>query len=341
MIINQRVQLSLITILTLVLICFSCDSNVNNDKTSKTIGRVNFPNPPIMIETNIGADKAFINYFTILQISDSLFYMYYSAFPKDVSLETDWNQNVYFAYSTDGFHYIHKKIDGSDNLLLTNVVEPMAFYIPNNSNPYRLIGNVQCDITKRTYEHSSTLYMWESKDGLSFDNPRILADDISHDSQNVMLVYDKKMKLYARTWKWGYNKDGRYLRINRKISVAEFDHNGNQLSNYVMLDPDYVYNSAASVINGKEIIFPTIYNDLDGTDSCYVKSFWVEGIKSTELDCNFSTWIKDSEKWVMLCPGFLNIKGKNYIAYTTVSSSHENHSGIMETKYYLIEVLVE
>lgn len=329
-------------LLVFVLLVYSCsvfDNPTNEIKNEIT--QILFPNPPIEIETNEGAGMQYINYFNILKLAEDKYYMYYTAFEYGVDLSPGWNQNVYFAYSTDGFHYIHKSPTGGGNLIMKNVVEQMAFYIPGQEKPFRLIGNVKIP-SPTSWWKDRFLYMWESKDGFTFDDPKLLLDDDEmHDTQNVMLVYDDYLKLYARTWKWDeYN--GVYQRVGRKLSVCTFDLNGNKTSDLQVLQPDYVYTSAATLYNGREILFPTYFNEImGGDDGCYVMNFVINGTECQELPCEFNRWIEEDEKWVLISPGIITIGEKDYLGYMTKSKSHDNKIGDIVTRYKLIEVVIQ
>ena len=316
----------------------SCNKDNFGDSSVVTISRISFPSPPIEICTSSELGVQFINYFNIVKVRDDMFYMYYQAFDGEV-FHNDFDQNIYFAYSTDGFHWKHERPGHMNNIILRNVVEMSVFRVPDETYPFRLIGNVLRDQDQITSECNRTLCIWKSKDGLLFEQKSILLDDVVHDTQNVMLVYNNYMKLYTRDWIWGEINNKRQL-LNRKVAVCNFDFNGKQLTSLEMLPMDHLYNSAASLYKGYELLFPTYFDEIEGgTDSCYVKNYIVNNGVVKELECEFNNCLQSDENWVIISPGIIEINNRTYISYVTNTASHDNQdTGKEESRFKLVEI---
>ena len=333
-------KLSLLVWLGFCIIC-SCvnEHNKFNNTSFKQIRKIVFPSDPIEIASNTDLNMQLINYFNIIRVKKDLYYMYYQAIGKDVPWNSEWDQNLYFAYSRDGFHWTHRKPNGVDNKIMANMIETSVFLIPGDEYPFRLIGNI---LRKKgrglLYSQGYYLCMWKSKDGINYEKPLLLMG--GRDTQNSMVVYKGYIKLFTREWMTRDNSNGKRLASNRKISTCNFDYNGMQLTPLRALYPNYVYNPAVSCYKGNEVLFPTYYNNIDGDpDSCYIKNFVITDGKIRELECEFNRHLEDNEKWVVVSPGLIEIGDKLYISYNTRTEPHDSEEkDSLISKYKLIEV---
>ena len=287
------------------------------------IARIVFPEPPIEILSNEDVGLDLINYFNILPLPEGRYRMYFSGY-KEEECGSDWDrQNLYYAESEDGIHYEFK------GKLMDYVVEQSVFLTGENERPYGLVG--------RTPENGKlTMFLWKSKDGIEFGDKETLLIRW-HDTQNVMVPRNGRLKLYTRVWGDGW--------VNRKNAVAEFSMDGERLTDIQPLAGDFLYNSAACPIDDRyDVLFPTYFNNKQpagNSDTCFFKCYVVDGTYAQETPCNLNQWIEPDEKWVLAAPGFINIGGERYLAYNTRNSSHDTppSKGIV-SKYKLIKAVI-
>ncbi len=195
--------------------------------------------------------------------------------------------------------------------------------------PFRLIANIE--------ENGKELMcIWKSENGIVFNNRVTVMDDFLHDIQNVVVPTEDNMKLYTRLW------DG----WNRKIATGLLDKDGKLFTSLDTLKIDHVYNSAASKLDSQyDILFPTYMNNKMSdpqTDKAYLKSFLIKDGICQEIECSINKWIKPEEKWMLVSPGIIDIKGDTYIAYNTRTWSHDTKKpddGI--SQYYIIRVKID
>ena len=212
---------------------------------------------------------------------------------------------------------------------MDGVVEQSVFLTGDQEKPFGLIGRVP-------ENGKLMMFLWKSKDGITFED-RVLLLRRWHDTQNVIVPRDGRLKLYTRIWQ----EDGK----NRKNAVMEFSEKGERLTDMAPLTGDYLYNSAACRLDDRyDVLFPTWFNNKypGTTDTCFLKSFLVDGLFSRELPCDLNRWIEPDEKWVLVAPGFITINGERYLAYNTRSSSHDapvDKNSV--SKYKLIKVEVQ
>ena len=290
------------------------------------------PDPPIEIMSSQDEEIkkkgiACLNYYNILKVSESLYYMYYESYMgrDDASASI-----VRLAYSHDGFHWKNSLPDKPDE---DNVIIPSYYYlagmsvmmVPDEQYPFRLFGLMPV-------EGIYGIYMFKSQDGIHFERPKEVLTGF-FDTQIVGLVSGNGIKLYTRTRK---NRG-----TNRKIGVAYVDLEGNVVTSPMVLRDNYVYNSGASILNEKyDLLFPTYFNDSGGDDKAYVKALIASGYDSREIECNIGDWVGKDEPWIIVSPGIIKIDGEDYVSYYTNTWSHNKavpEDGV--TKYKLIKIL--
>lgn len=290
----------------------------------KTLVGVAFPEPPVEIVSNEDFGMQLINMFNIIRIPDGTYRMYFIANPKDGIAENEHLQNLYYAESQDGFHY---ELKGK---LMDELVEQSVFLVKDKEYPYRMVGNQW--IGEKSWERG--MFLWKSKDGITFTDRKMLYDFL-HDTQNVMIPRGNRWKLYSRVTQEHYK--------NRRMTVAEFNQEGEQISDTEILAGDFLYNTAACKVDERyDLLFPTYYNTHGGTtDACFFRCYLADGPFVRELPCALNRWVEADEKWVLAAPGFVYINGERYLAFNTRTKSHETSQTGMVSKYKLIKAVLE
>ncbi len=290
----------------------------------KTIIGVSFPEAPIEFATNADFGMELINYYNIIQLPDGIYRMYFSGNPIDGVAENERNQNLYLAESTDGFHYELKC------KVMDMVIEQSVFMVKDKEYPYRMVG---CQwIGEKSWERG--VFLWKSKDGIEFSDRKMLYDKI-HDTQNVMVTRGNRWKLYSRITQEHYK--------NRRMTVAEFNKRGEQLSDTEILAGDFLYNNAACKVDKRyDLLFPTYYNTHGGTtDACFFRCYLTDGPFIREFPCELNRWVEADEHWVLASPGFVFINGERYLAYNSRTRSHETSETGMVSRYKLVKAVIE
>ena len=290
----------------------------------KTIVGVSFPEPPIEFATNADFGMELINYYNIIQLPDGTYRMYFSGNPIDGIAENERAQNLYLAESTDGFHYELKC------KVMDEVIEQSVFMVKDKEYPYRMVG---CQwIGEKSWERG--VFIWKSKDGIEFTDPKMIYDKI-HDTQNVMVTRGNRWKLYSRITQEHYK--------NRRMTVAEFNRRGEQVSDTEILAGDFLYNNAACKVDKRyDLLFPTYYNTHGGTtDACFFRCYLVDGPFVREIPCELNRWVEADEHWVLASPGFVFINGERYLAYNSRTRSHETSETGMISRYKLVKAVIE
>lgn len=290
----------------------------------KTIIGVSFPEAPIEFATNADFGMELINYYNIIQLPDGIYRMYFSGNPIDGVAENERNQNLYLAESTDGFHYELKC------KVMDMVIEQSVFMVKDKEYPYRMVG---CQwIGEKSWERG--VFLWKSKDGIEFTDRKMLYDKI-HDTQNVMVTRGNRWKLYSRITQEHYK--------NRRMTVAEFNKRGEQLSDTEILAGDFLYNNAACKVDKRyDLLFPTYYNTHGGTtDACFFRCYLTDGPFIREFPCELNRWVEADEHWVLASPGFVFINGERYLAYNSRTRSHETSETGMVSRYKLVKAVIE
>ena len=290
----------------------------------KTLVGVAFLDPPGEIVSNADFGMQLINMFNIIRIPDGTYRMYFIANPKDGIAENEHLQNLYYAESQDGFHY---ELKGK---LMDELVEQTVFLVKDKEYPYRMVGNQW--IGEKSWERG--MFLWKSKDGITFTDRKMLYDFL-HDTQNVMIPRGNRLKLYSRVTQEHYK--------NRRMTVAEFNQEGEQISDTEILAGDFLYNTAACKVDERyDLLFPTYYNTHGGTtDACFFRCYLADGPFVRELPCALNRWVEADEKWVLAAPGFVYINGERYLAFNTRTKSHETSQTGMVSKYKLIKAVLE
>lgn len=330
-------RFSYLLFVILVVGCVACEHD-NPDNPSGFTTCVNYPEAPIQIMSNLDEstsvfDCKYINYFNIIQPKDNLYYMYYAAKGK-YSGETDIEQGLFFAYSNDAIHWKRETPDGKSNILLPRGIQEQSVFMMETDKiyPFRLIANIKED-------NKYKLCMWKSKNGydFDFDDKTVLLDDRLHDTQNIIVPRENSLFLYTRLW----NKHA----TDRRNAIAKFSIDGKLESAVDTLAGNYLYNAAASYVNKQyDLLQPTYMNNKEGdnpSDNAYFKAFLNEPGKGNcvEIDTNLNQWLKPDEKWMIVAPGIIDIKGEKYIAYYAWNRSHDGSwptQGI--SRYYLIRM---
>ena len=290
----------------------------------KTIIGVSFPEPPIEFATNADFGMELINYYNIIQLPDGTYRMYFSGNPIDGIAENERAQNLYLAESADGFHYELKC------KVMDMVIEQSVFMVKDKEYPYRMVG---CQwIGEKSWERG--VFLWKSKDGIEFTDRKMLYDKI-HDTQNVMVTRGNRWKLYSRITQEHYK--------NRRMTVAEFNRRGEQVSDTEILAGDFLYNNAACKVDKRyDLLFPTYYNTHGGTtDACFFRCYLVDGPFVREIPCELNRWVEADEHWVLASPGFVFINGERYLAYNSRTRSHETSETGMVSRYKLVKAVIE
>ncbi|MBR5661422.1 MAG: hypothetical protein IKW99_07715 [Bacteroidales bacterium] len=287
----------------------------------KVITGVSFPGPPIEIASNESFGMGMINYYNIIQGPDGTYRMYFAANENSGIAEDEWHQNLYLAESSDGFHY---ELKGK---IMESLIEQSVCLVKDKDWPYRLIGNQLLD-------GKHCLCLWKSKDGIEFTGRKVLFD-FKHDTQNTLTQHGSRMKLYSRLTQEHYQ--------NRRITLAEFTLDGEQVSETEILAGDCLYNSAASKVDERyDLLFPTYYNTHGGTtDTCSFRCYLADGSFMRELPCELNRWVDESEEWALASPGFIFINGDRYLAFATRTASHDHSHTGMISRYKLIKVVLE
>lgn len=287
----------------------------------KAIVGVSFPEPPVEIATNEGFGMGLINYFNIIQLEDGTYRMYFSGNETSGVAEDEWSQSLYLAESSDGFHYELKC------KIMDSLIESSVCQVEDKDWPYRLVG---CQME----DDFHCLFLWKSKDGVEFTGRRLLSK-VKHDTQNVLVPRGELMKLYSRVTQEHFK--------NRRITVAEYTLDGEQVSPTEVLAGDFLYNNAACKVDERfDLLFPTYYNTHGGTtDTCFFRCYLVDGRFVRELPCDLNQWVDEDEAWAIASPGFISIDGERYLAFNTRTESHDHSRTGMVSKYKLVKVIIE
>lgn len=289
----------------------------------KTIIGVSFPEAPIEIATNTDFGMELINMYNIIRIPDGTYRMYFIANPSNGIAEQERLQNLYYAESSDGFHY---ELKGK---LMDELVEQTVFMVNDKEYPYRMVGSQW--IGEKSNERG--VFLWKSKDGLEFTDRQMIYDKM-HDTQNVIITRGDRWKLYSRITQERYR--------NRRIIIEEFNSKGESLGDAKILAGDFLYNSAACKADKRyDLLFPTYYNTYGGTsDTCFFRNYLVDGSFVQELPCELNRWVEEDEHWVLASPGFVFINGERYLAYNSRTRSHETSATGMVSRYKLIKAVI-
>lgn len=301
----------------------------NNETVEKYGYEVSTPTlgSPIVIMVNddndaTAHDNLYLGYCSIVQVQPSLYYMYYEC-RGDGSFTTNEIQELAFAYSTDGFHWNRKIPEGMEapvpgtNLLFdwrtdgARVVEQDVVKVMDSDYPFRMIASKGRDTM------SQTINMWKSKDGIHFEQMRVLLN-AKHDTQVSVIVRGNILKIYLRMRENGGN-------TTRQIGVMYTDLDGNILSPPTTIFGDGYYQAGASIIDDRrELLLPTFFDEKN--DKNWYDAFIVEGTKITHIETNINDALINSEKdgWGTVCPKIITIGYDQYIYYVQRNYTHGN-----------------
>ena len=150
-----------------------------------------------------------------------------------------------------------------------------------------------------------------------------------------MVTRGNRWKLYSRITQEHYK--------NRRMTVAEFNKRGEQLSDTEILAGDFLYNNAACKVDKRyDLLFPTYYNTHGGTtDACFFRCYLTDGPFIREFPCELNRWVEADEHWVLASPGFVFINGERYLAYNSRTRSHETSETGMVSRYKLVKAVIE
>lgn len=303
---------------------------------------------PITIFTNKDEDSTELDNvdlasFKILQVSDSMYYLYYSAFGGSKSIRTDeYQADTLFAYSTDGIHYtrgfpsgITAPFPGTNKILTddyqTNKAFNDVFKCSDPVHPFRLI----CEEKVGTDE---PIVMYKSSDGVNFDlsTRKVLRYD-KHDCQNIGICKGNIIKCYFRERE--YKTIDGVSHFNRRLGVCYYDLDGVMLSPSKILPIEFIYDSGASAISDvEELIFPTYYDDALGDKSFRIDAYRVDKYSIKQVQTNINECLSSDDKFVLVSPGIININGEQYISYLTQDCLHGESTSNTLISYKLVKM---
>ena len=287
-------------------------------------------------------DKGELTFFNIIQLAENMFYMYYSAWGENSTIN-DFYQNILFAYSTDGIHYtrgfpngIEAPFAGTNRIFADiqpiNVTGQFVFKCLDPEYPFRLIAEQKEDGDNVYYTN-----MYKSIDGIHWDlsTKRTLCYEVN-DTQHSVVVRGNILKLFTRTKTYVGG-------VNRRNCVYYFDHYGNLLSPKKILESDYVYNAAAIAIDDKyELINPTVFDNREGSQSYSLKSVLVNGYEEIPLLSDIDNIVdKDGEeKWATFSPTIVTIRGNQYLGYNSRNIYHDYQTLDNTSCFKLVQITI-
>ena len=293
-----------------------------------------FENPIVVMSNDDSEatlhDNLYLGYCSIIQVNPSLYYMYYECLGNG-SFTTNEIQELAFAYSTDGMHWIREMPPGIEepvpgtNLIFdwrtdkARVVEQDVVKVMDPEYPFRMIGS------KGQNTMSQTVNMWKSKDGVHFEQMRVLLN-AKHDTQVSVIVRGNVLKVYLRMRENGGD-------TTRQIGVMYTDLDGNILSPPTTLFGDYYYQAAASIIDDRrELLLPTYFDERN--DKNWYDAYIVEGTNITHIDTNINDAFLNPDKdgWGTVVPKIITVGFDQYIYYVQRNYTHANKLIGSETK---------
>lgn len=303
----------------------------NNDTSSNEINRKGYEisrptfEKPVVVMANYDTnatshDNLYIGYSSIVQVRPSLYYLYYESI-GDGSFTNNSVQELSFAYSTDGMHWVREIPSGIEepvpgtNLIFdwrkdkSRVVEHDVVKVMDSEYPFRMVA------TKGQGSMPQTINMWKSKDGIHFEQMRVILNE-KHDTQVSIIVRGNILKIYLRMRKTGGNS-------TRQIGVMYTDLDGNILSPPTMLFGDYYYQAGASILDDRrELLLPTYFDEKN--DLNWYDAYIVEGTNITHIDTNINEVLINSEEdgWGTVSPKIVTIGYNQYIYYVQRNYTH-------------------
>lgn len=265
--------------------------------------------------------------FNIIQQSDNMYYMYYSAWNSD-GPGNGYSENFLFAYSTDGINYtrgfpngITAPFEGTNRLFSDsiNITGAQVFKCCDPTHPYRLICQHEVD-------NANHICMYKSADGINFDltTKRTLRTEY-HDTQNVAVVRGSVLKIFFRENMQRKYAGGPSTHKSREISVMYFDLDGNLLCPEQLLPLHYIYNSAASPISDhEELIVPTHFDNSEESQDYSVSAYIVDGYTVSKVSSNLDSIFTSDDKWVQFMPGLITINNEQYMGIRVQNTYHDD-----------------
>ncbi len=195
--------------------------------------------------------------------------------------------------------------------------------------PFRLYYNAQ---NKKGVKR---LYQAKSRDGLNFEKDKIINE--YRDNQVSAIPINNGVKLFLRKWPKNYT--------TRKLSVKEFDLEGNVVKDDIILDLENVYTSSVQVLNEKEnLLLPTFFVNDNHPINLKAYLLKVDSNKISELKTvNTNLMVEDSMNMGTISPGLIRYQGKNYVLWT--DSGIQHGTGNSNSKYithiYLVEMQID
>ena len=329
---------------------------------------VQFGTPITILANNdeeaVEEEKLLLSYFNIVQLSDKMYYLYYAAYGEGVRQE--YNQNLLFAYSTDGIHYtrgfpegINPPFEGTNKIFsnanTTNFTGQNIFKCLDPEYPWRMV----CQ--QHTENGEDNVYMIKSKDGINFDEStrRMLQHGIKyvngtavqnfHDTQYGVVCRGNIIKFFSRNNVNYHIAEAGKARKSREITVAFYDLDGNTILPEKNLPLRYVYNSAAVPFDDRrELIFPTGFgmNSFIGgvQDQTYtLNAYVVDGNLVNEVETNISSVIEADDKWITFAPSMITIGDDQYLVYQTRDFEHDTSPtfGVNVSRYRIVPVVID
>lgn len=287
-------------------------------RTLSEITEVSFDSP-VTIMSNIDEDATvyddgLVNFCTIVKVSDTLYYLYYTSMGKE-GPTGDFDQRLCFAWSTDGFHY-HRSIPegvnapypGTNVISMEGIIEMDVCMVNDEEFPFRMVACI--------LDRSNVATLYKSADGVNFTLVNKLTRG-GNDTQNAVVTRDDSLKVFVR---------GHFDGDRRAVSLLTCTLDGKVLSPQsilINLPFDELYQSAASDLDGeREILFPTFYDR--NTSYQELRCYIVDGKEFRRVDLDTGRILSDDDKSVYAAPGLVEIAGERYLLYQTRDSDHEH-----------------
>lgn len=266
-------------------------------------------------------DNALLGYFSVVKISDSLFYMYYSCLGKSETFVNDNSQHLAFAYSTDGVNWTRGIPEGIEapnpgtNLLFTEkVLGVQVFKVPDNEFPFRMLASYNRDET----------VMYKSADGVNFTKIRTVFPYYC-DNQVSCIVRGNIVKVYIR-WRSDINGESTVSSDYRFIGVCTLDIDGNVIAPPTTFFGLNLYQASASILDDRrEIAFPTRYLPTP-SDTQSIQCFIIDGKKVYRRDFDTANLIANDELSFYVAPGLVDIGGEMYLYMSARTAKHNSFS---------------
>jgi len=288
-------------------------------------------------------DDARIFHPSIVQISDSMFYMYYGCMGKTDS-GTDQSQHFCFAYSTNGTTWhrgfptgVTPPFPNEENIIMHNVMEACVFRVWDNAYPFRMVVN------KFGGAESVRMVYYKSSDGINWDEStgRVLIpfNVVNHvwgfggnysDTQPSCIVRGNYIKIYMRLWK-----------THRYIGTMVIDLDGNIVKiPSIEINIPKLYNPSGFAIDERrELLLPTDY--IAGNDDEFAyRALLVDGKNFKELNSNINDLITSGIGWGYFASCMLHINNKQYVVLADQNEKHQSTAPLSDyvSQFKLIEI---